>query len=310
MSQNIPTHFVDAFSSNVYYLSQQKGSKLRGTVRNETQHAESEFYDSFGQVSAVVKAGRHSNTPQMDTPHERRMVTMEDYEWADLIDKEDKLRTINDPTNDYVMLAMWALGRSMDDAIIEALGGTAYTGKKGTVQVALPDSQKYGANDGTNFTNLNVKTLRALKRKFDDADVDPSLKRYIACAPSQIEAMLGQTEVTSADYATVKALVQGEVNSFMGFEFVPMTRLKTQVSALNGNPATGAINTGATSVAGFRKAYAYVSDGALLAVGAEANGRISERDDKSYATQVYASMSIGATRMEEVKVIEVLCKEA
>jgi hypothetical protein len=38
--------------------------------------------------------------------------------------------------------------------------------------------------------------------------------------------------------------------------------------------------------------------------------RVSERDDKSYATQAYACMSIGATRMEEEKVVEILCTES
>jgi hypothetical protein len=37
--------------------------------------------------------------------------------------------------------------------------------------------------------------------------------------------------------------------------------------------------------------------------------RISERDDKSYATQVYVKGTFGATRLEEGKVVEILCTE-
>jgi hypothetical protein len=308
MSSQIDQNFVNQFSANVMHLSQQQGSKLRGTVRTESQKAEVAFYDRIGTVAAVVKAGRHSNTPQLDTPHSRRAVSLVDYEWADLIDDQDKLRSLNDPTNDYVMAAMWAMGRSQDDVIIAALGGTAYTGKGGTTPIVLPDSQRLAAFDGTNVSNLNVKTLRRIKKKFDDADV-LGTERTIACAPSQIESLLAQTEVTSSDYNTVKALAQGDIDTFMGFKFIPITRLSTQVSALSGSGSTGAVGSG-TSLVGARKIYAYQKSSCILAVGQDMKARISERDDKSYATQAYASMSIGGVRMEEVQVQEILCTES
>jgi len=305
MSSQIPVSFVDQFSRNVFHLSQQKGSKLRGSVRTETQNAESAFYDRIGTVAAQLKTGRHSDTPQLDTPHTRRMVTLNDYEWADLIDKEDKIKTINDPTNDYLMAAMWAMGRSMDDVILASMGADAYGGQKGATAVALPDTQRFACNNGAAFTNLNVSSLRRLARMFDDQEVEG--KRFIACAPSQIESMLGQTEATSSDYNTVKALVQGEINSFMGFEFIKTTRLGT-FGAVNASPTAGTVGAG-SSVSGFRKCYAWVKEGVMLAVGSEVKARVGERADKSYSNQVYASMSIGGTRLEEVKVIEFAAKE-
>lgn len=307
MSSQIDQNFVNQFNANVMHLSQQKGSKLRPTVRAESQKAEVAFYDRIGTVAAVVKSGRHSNTPQLDTPHSRRAVSLVDYEWADLIDSQDKLRSLNDPTNDYVMAAMWAMGRAMDDVIISALGGTAYTGKGGTTAVTLPDSQRYAANDGSALSNLNVVTLRAINKKFDDADVEGG-ERYIVCAPSQISALLALTSVTSSDYNNVKALVQGDVDSYMGFKFIKSTRLSTQTAALSGSPTTGAVGSG-SSLIGCRKIYAYNKQGAILAVGEDMVSRVSERDDKSYSMQAYARMSIGAVRMEEVKVQEILCTE-
>ncbi len=307
MSQQVTESHVQQYNANVMHLSQQKGSKLRGTTRAESQKSKVQFYDRIGKVAAVVKAGRHSNTPQLDTPHSRRGVTMQDYEWADLVDDQDKIRSLNDPTNDYVMAAMWALGRSIDDVIIAALGGSALIGETGSSTVALPNAQKYAANNGTALSNLNVRTLRAIARKFDDADAAPG-QRYFICAPSQIESMLGQTEVTNSDYAAVKALVQGEVDTFMGFKFIKLTRLQTQVDALSGSPTTGAVGSG-SSLVGLRKCYAYTKEGILSAIGMDMQSRVSERDDKSYSTQVYARMSIGAVRMEEEQVQEILCTE-
>ena len=307
MSQQITEAFVQQYSANVFHLSQQKGSRLRPTVRQESQKGKSAFYDRIGAVAAVKRTSRHEDTPQLDTPHSRRMVTLEDYVWADLIDNEDKVRMLNDPTSEYVMSAMWAMGRAMDDVIIAGLGGTAYAGESGTTTVALPNSQKYHANTGSALSNLNVVTLRGVKMKLDQAEVDPSIKRYFICAASQINSLLGQTEVTNSDYAAVKALVQGEINTFMGFEFIRIERLN--VASGSASATTGAVGSG-TSFTDSRKCYAFAADGALLAVGQDMQGKISERDDKNYATQVYAKMSIGATRMEEAKVVEVLCKES
>jgi hypothetical protein len=307
MSVEITTAFVQQYSANVFHLSQQKGSRLRRTVRQESQVGKSAFYDRIGSVAAIRRTGRHEDTPQLDTPHSRRRVTLNDYVWADLVDNEDKIRMLNDPTSEYAMAAMWAMGRAMDDEVISALGGNAYAGEDGSTTVALPTAQKYHANTGSALSNLNVLTLRAAKMTLDQAEVDPSIKRYFVCSASQINALLGQTEVTSSDYNSIKALVQGDVNTFMGFEFIRIERLST--GSGSASATTGAVGSG-TAYTSSRLCYAYAGDAALLAIGQDMTGRISEREDKNYATQVYARMTIGATRMEDVKVVQVLCKES
>ena len=310
MSQQITTAFVQQYNANVFHLSQQKGSRLQPVVRNESQKSKAQFWDRIGTVAAVKKAGRHSSTPQLDTPHTRRMVTMDDYEWADLVDDQDKIRMLIDPTSEYALAAAYAFGRTKDDVVIANAVGTAYGGEDGKTLVAHPDSLKYAANDGTNLTNLNVKTLRRIKAMFDAQEVEG--KRYFVFTSSQAEALLGQTEVTSADFNTVRALVQGEINTFLGFEFIRSERLLTVAAGVTATPATGVVVTGGggTSVAGDRSCFAFAEQGLLMATGEDFITKIDERADKSYSTQVYARMSIGATRMEEVKVIEVICQES
>lgn len=56
MSSLITESYVQQFGANVFHLSQQKGSKLRETVRQETQKGESAFYDRIGTVAAVKKS--------------------------------------------------------------------------------------------------------------------------------------------------------------------------------------------------------------------------------------------------------------
>ena len=64
----------------------------------------------------------------MDTPHSRRKVTMDDYDWADLIDNEDKVRMLISPQSEYAQAGAWAMGRAMDDAIITAATGIHHYG--------------------------------------------------------------------------------------------------------------------------------------------------------------------------------------
>ena len=94
MSVQITTAFVEQYKSNVFHLAQQKGSRLRDAVRTETVTGKSHFFERIGSVAAQLRTSRHSDTPRMDTPHSRRKVTMDDYDWADLIDNEDKVRML------------------------------------------------------------------------------------------------------------------------------------------------------------------------------------------------------------------------
>jgi len=287
MSTQITTAFVEQYSSNIQMLSQQKGSLLRDKVRVESVTGKNAFFDQVGSVTASVRSTRHADTPQSDTPHSRRRVSLVDYEFADLIDDLDKVRMLVDPTSTYALAAAYAMGRAMDDAIITAATGSADTGVAGGTAVALPSSQII-AEGGT--TGMTIAKLREAKEIIDLADVDPSLPRHIIVSPKQITDLLGTTEVTSSDFNTVKALAQGDINTFLGFNFIVSNRLAIATNK--------------------RKCIAFVSDGIGLAVGKDATARIDERADKGYATQVYYSAAFGATRMEEDKVVEIQAHEA
>ena len=147
------------------------------------------------------------------------------------------------------------------------------------------------------------------KYKFDAADIDPDLEKYFAISSAQLRSLLAQTEITSADYANVKALVEGKVDTFMGFKFINLERLGLNSdSSVKFDVATGLYSAAGTASTG-RKCYAWVKDGMLLSNGEDIMTRVDERADMSYMMQVYARMSLGATRLEEVKVLEVHCKE-
>lgn len=286
MSVQITTAFVEQYKSNVFHLAQQKGSKLRDAVRTESIVGKSHFFERIGSTAAVKRTSRHADTPRVDTPHSRRKVTMDDYDWADLIDDSDKVRLLISPQSEYAKAGAYAMGRTMDDVIIAAATGNAFGGVSGGSTIALPSGQKIAHGS----TGLTIAKLITAKETLDAANVDPDEARTLVCSAKQISDLLGTTQITSSDFNSVKALVQGDIDTFMGFRFIRSERLGTDS---NGN----------------RQVLAFTNTSMGLALGKDIQTKISERADKNYSTQVYLCMTIGATRVEDEKVLEIACTE-
>lgn len=293
MSINITTAFVQQYKNNVYHLTQQKGSKLRMGVRVESVTGKNGYFDQIGATSARKRTSRHADTPRMDTPHSRRRVALEDYDWADLIDNEDQIRMLIDPTSQYAEAAAMAMGRAMDDAIIAAALATAYTGEDGSTSTSYDSNMTVGIQTvwpgvSAADTGLNVAKLIAAGKNLGQNDVDPDEDKYIAVNARQISSILKDDKLSSNDYNILRPLVDGKVAQYLGFTFLPTNRITTDTN-------------------GDDEVLYWAKGGMLLGVGADIQTKIGERADKNYATQVFTSMSIGATRMEEVRVGKILC---
>jgi hypothetical protein len=282
MSSQVQLAFNAMYSANIMLLVQQKGSRLKDAVRQEVVTGEIAYFDQIGAGSAIRRQSRHADTPLTETPHARRQVMLEDYEYSDLVDRLDQVKTLTDPTNAYAQAAAHALGRAMDDVIIAQANGVARGGKTGQIAVPLPALQKIAGGG----TGLTLAKLLQAKEILDAAENDPDEPRYLACPAKDITVLLGTTQVTSSDYNTVKALAAGQIDTFLGFRFI-----RTQRLGLNGS--------------GERACLAWRQSALLLALAQQPKVKVTERPDKSYATQVYCAMSIGATRMEEEGVVEV-----
>ena len=295
MSFEVDTALVNAYRSNIEIQFQQKGSRLRDTVTVEPQNSEYDYYDRIGPVDAVEVENRHSDTPLISTPHDRRRVALRDFDWADMVDNKDKLRMLADPTSSYVVNAVYALGRKMDDVIIEAATGTAYTGKTGQTAVTFPSASQVAVNyvetgvaANSDLTIGKLRRTRFLLTSEETLDDDSEIIT-MAVTAQQIHSLLRTTEITSADYNTVRALVNGTVDTFMGFKFVRTQRLA---------------KTGDT-----RSCLAYTKSAIIMGLGQEIMVDVGPRRDKRNSIQAYVKGSFGAVRTWEEKVIEVLCDE-
>lgn len=292
MSNEINKAFVQQFSDNLIHLLNQEGSMLADTVRKESVQAKYHHFDRIGRGSVVKKTSRHQDTPQNDVAHSRRRVILEDYLWADLIDDEDKVRMLVDPTSDYAKAAAWDMGIQIDKIILAAMTGNAQSidasDSSSNVALTLTVDEDIGSAN----SNLNVAKLREAARLIRGSSGGIAGQMYCVINSDALAALLAETEVTSSDYNTVKALVSGEIDSFLGFKF---------------KVVKDGLLSGAGSEADPILCVAYLQRSMGLAMGQDIKIRISERDDKNYATQVHATMSIGATRIEEEGVVSIQC---
>ncbi len=241
------------------------------------------------QLGGIDKANTvlelHGDTPLNNTPHTRRWGFMVDYDVADLIDKQSRVKLLITPDSIYVRRHSGTMGRSVDDAVIDAIGGSAASGKKGTTLIALPAGQKIAAGS----VGLTVDKLIQAKEKLDAAEVDEFIPRFFACQAKQLRNLLEDDKVTSSDFNTVRALVRGELDEYLGFTFVRTERLK-----LSGSD---------------RLCYGYAMDGLTLGIADEPKSVASPRPDKRMAQQIYTWGTWGAVRVEDEMVVEVSCAE-
>jgi len=295
MSWEIDRALVNSYRRNIEIGLQQTRSRLESLVRNETQNSEFDFWDRIGPTAAVEATTRHGDTPLIPTPHDRRRVALRDFDWSDLIDRQDRLRMLADPTSAYTRNAVMAFNRVKDDLIIEAAFGPAYTGKTGATVVSFPAGNSIAVNyvetGSAQNSNLTTGKLRRARYLFGKSEVTTDITYDLVCVvdPSQLQALLRDSTVQSSDFNTVKALVNGEIDTWMGFKFVQSNRL----------PVAGNV----------RSVLAFEREGLLLASASDVVVDVGPRPDKRNSTQIFVSACFGATRMWEERVLRILCDE-
>jgi len=291
MSVEITTAMVQQYKSGIEILYQQTKSKLRDAVRVEPVDGKYAFFDQIAAVEATTKTTRHADLEVANTPHKRRRVSVVDKYVADYIDQEDLYKILNNPTNAYAMNFAMALNRAIDSEIISAALGNAHTGERGDTIVPFDSNMTVAVDVGSaGATGMNIDKLLAAKELLDANEV-PDDERYIVIAPKQLIELLSTTEVSSADYNTVKALVAGDLDTFLGFKFIKSNKLST-----DGN--------------NYRECLFWHKNAMLLGVGREIGASIDPIPQKGQALLVQAWLGMGATRMQEEGVGKILCAES
>lgn len=283
MSVTVNVAHVHAYTREVQRLVQQSVTKLRTSVRNQANVTGKTYnFERLGP-SDLQAITRHSPTPLLNPEHSRRRLTLSDRGGAILLDKQDQVRMLIQPENDYAQNHAASINRFYDDLIIAAALGNsvAVAADDTTSNVALPAGQQI-ANGSTGLTFAKVnQALRILNQ----ADV-PYMNRYAVISPVGLEDLLATTQATSSDFVNLKAIQEGKLQgTWMSFEWIVSTRL----------PKTGNI----------RSCLFYHKNALGFATAIDMYASVAPRHDMNDATQVYAAATAGAVRVEEELLVQV-----
>ena len=284
MPETITQAFVQQYQNTMIMLSQQKDSRLEGTtippVKMEGEYL---YWERLGPSEAIELTTRHADTPNIEPDHSRRRSAASPYVWSTLLDEADAARMLVDPKGPYQQTAKNAMNRRKDRIILAALGGLAYAGKDGTTVVPLPSTQKIPHGS----LGMTIGKLMSAKLLLDRAEAPE--ERYIVCPSKSITDLLNTTEVTNADYNTVRTLANGQIDTFLGFKFI-----RTELVYLE---------NGSTTTTFF--CYAYAKGAVGMGVINPIQVRLSELPTKNYSWQPWIRMDMGATRVEDALVVEI-----
>lgn len=294
MSINLPSHYVQQYATNIELLLQQKNSRLNQMVMMGNHVGEQASpVDQIGSIEMQEPAGRFAPIGRVDAAVDRRWVLPSDYDLPQLIDSFDKLRLLQDPTSSYVQNAMAAINRQYDKIILQAFFADAKTGKAGgTTTSFLAGNQVSVSLGAAAATGLNVKKLREAKRILMSHDVDVDAEQiYCAITADEHDDLLAEAQVVSTDFNDKPVLVEGKITRFLGINFV-----HTQLIA---NYQDGS---------GYNRIPVWVKSGMHLGQWGGVYTDLSQRKDLSgHPFQAYSKVTIGATRLEEKKIVEIKC---
>lgn len=294
MSVNLPSIFSQQFATNVELLLQQKGSKLRPYVGMASYVGkQAQVVDQLGAVEMQQVVTRFSPKTRVDAAVDSRWVLPSDWDLSQLIDNYDKLKMLVDPQSSYVQNAVFAAGRKADDLIIDAFFGTAKTGETGATSTSFPAANQVAVNfESAANSGLTVAKLREAKRLLMSYEVDLDMDPLTAIVTAkQHDNLLKESQVISTDFNEKPVLVEGKITRFMGINIIHCERLDVDGSS-------------------YRRIPVFAKSGMHLGLWKDKEIDIDKRKDLTgNPWEVYLMMSMGATRTQENKVIEIKCAE-
>ena len=290
----VPEHHVRSFTTNVMLDVQRQGGLFRNAVTTGTYTGEGcQAVNYIGQARFNKRQTRWDDTKLTELEHTQRWVFPEDNDFATLVDRIDRLRMIYDPTSPYVEAVRVGYNVEEDITIIKSFFAAAFTGKNGVTSTPFDAANVIPLN----ATGLTVAKLRLARKRLKQNRIALLGARstsgrgeqpYIACTAKHKDDLLGETQTTSSDFAAVKALVDGEVNRFMGFEFLECEDVEQDPAV----PTTDWLPVWVPSAM-------HIGDWQNMQI------QITPRADKNNLPQIHACFTQGATRLHEKKVLKI-----
>ena len=280
MAISLANNFVTLFDAEVKQAYQGK-AELVGAVRQRRGVEGSTVkFPKVGRGVATPRVGQTDVTP-LNVGFSNVTLTLEDWIAAEYSDIFSQAKVNFDERNELVQVLGNAIGRRQDQLIISALQNSG---------TSLTVSNDIGGSD----TNMNVAKLREAKALMDKNNV-PMEGRHILLHSNGLKSLLAETAVTSSDFNTVKALVNGELNQFLGFTF------HTIGDRTEGGLAIDGSND--------RTCFAFHKDAVGYGEGIAPKTEINYIPEKT-SWLVSAMLSAGATTIDAEGIVSIVCREA
>lgn len=290
------------FESQWRRLAQQVDSRLSGAVSvNSNCTGEVNYRDQIKPIDVSSLGGPNSNrlaaTAISEIETQKRANYPEKFQAVKHFDEFDEvwLAEQSKPTSQTFLEFKAGFNRKMDDLIIAAATGTAKTGDNGAVSTDLPTGQVISVDTGGTGSGMNLEKILDAKQLMEEnevfgQDIDGD-EAYLVLNAKALRGLYDEAKITSSDYAgELQALYNGEIDQFLGFNFIRTERLAV-----------------ATNV---RTCFAFVKSGIALDIWQNPKFKLSERNDYNDAAQLRGTAAAGATRLEEIKVVEIPCDES
>ena len=261
-------------------------ARLDAFVEDENFDGERKRYDRLQKQESREKTQRIQPTTPVEVDSDSRWCFRRSFDIPNILDEDDakNLGKLVLPTSEYIKSHAAAYHRDCDKIAWQAALDDVYTGELGTTAFALPSSQKIVHGS----TGLTLAKLLEANEILEGADLEDDAQRVIVVSPKQMTNLLNTTEIKSADYNSVKALVSGQVDTFMGFKFIKSNFLRK-------------VSTTRTCVCWVK--------GAIKRVKGSMSSKISVRDDLSEAIQIRSKWALSATRVYDEGVVSIECTE-
>ena len=292
-------HYKDMFKDTLLLEAQQMGSRLDKTVRIETMSGNKTFFDKLGKVSNYIKTSRGQAKNLADITFERRQVQEEFAEFDHLLDKEDLIKYVNNPKSEVVQSAVMELGRRKDKVIHNAISGSATVTTDGstasqalTLSVAVND---HTFDSGSGDVELTTSKLKLGIAKIQTAHGALGNERLICVAPTdQIMNLTTETQQVSSDFRAKTPLEgPGVVSGLSGFLGIDFIAYDDQI-LVDGSAD--------------EKIFLYSESAIKLGIFEPLTVEIDRAIERSGNPDILSVFeAIGATRMYEEKVCQILC---
>ena len=281
MAIGLSNAFVTLFDAEVKQAYQAK-AQLVGAVRQRRGvEGSTAKFPKAGKGVATLRVPQTDVTP-LNVDFSQVTATMEDWNAAEYSDIFMQQKVNFDERQELVQVVANAIGRRQDQLILDALAAAS-----------LATGNVIATSVGGADTNLNLEKLLAAKKAMDKNNVPPT-DRHMIIHANNLSALLGETEVTSSDFASVKALVNGEINTFLGFNFHVL-----------GDRAEGGLPLAAGDV---RSCWAFHKDAVGYAEGMGPKTEINYVPEKT-SFLVNAMFSAGAVAIDAEGIVEVKSDE-